>query len=305
MQEEAIAIDNSALIVQGNLSTEKKGIQEYFTANLDLYRNLSVSEEHYDFIVWPESVASQWYNADRRRYDEQSPNPFPNAKVPLLYGGLSYQRGVSSTGVSEVEIYNSALLKEPFSDVSELYSKRILMPFGEYVPFTNYFPWIRNLTPIKKDFNIGKNLYPISIQVDDGKIIKAGVSICYEDLSAEINRGFVKNGAQVLINLTNDAWYGDTPAPFQHDLLARQRAIESRRYLLRSTNTGLTSLISSRGERIRVLPLFTEASEVFNFKILDRRTMFVEYGYTPLYLVLGLTFFSCLVLDRRRYHLDC
>jgi apolipoprotein N-acyltransferase len=275
----------AALVVQGNLSIEEKGKQEFLKVNLDRYKELSnkIFDEKVDFIIWPESVFSAWLNLETLSYNSLDGDTLTAISKPLLYGGLAYVRTAD-----DAKMYNAALLWQNSTISSQYYAKRILMPFGEYVPFASTFPLIRKFTPIDKDFSMGEVLSPIKIELAEGKIVNAGVSICYEDLSSNLSRQIVKNGAQVLVNLTNDAWYGDSPAPFQHDLLARFRAIETRRYLVRSTNTGFTTLTDPFGKIIDKIQLFQSDAKVFTFFSLNRTTLYVQYGDFPLLCLFAL-----------------
>ena len=291
-------INKRVLVVQGNLGIEKKGKSEYLEANLEKYRELSskFSENDYDLIVWPESVVGTWLDQSIERYDFRAPDPFINAKKPLLYGGLSYKRSNS-----DISIYNSAMLRQVDGSVSAPYSKKILMPFGEYVPGAKTFPVIRNFTPIERDFSVGESDMPIEInQNEPASSMQLGVSICYEDLSTSQSTKLVNNKANLFINLTNDAWYGDSPAPYQHDLLARYRAIENRRFMLRSTNTGYTTLSNSRGEILRDLPIFKEASEVWDVILLNRTTLYSLHGNIVLMLMIPTLVFLILIGRIRR-----
>jgi apolipoprotein N-acyltransferase len=109
--------------------------------------------------------------------------------------------------------------------------------------------------------------------------IKIAPLICYEDLIPELSRGFVREKkADLLVNLTNDAWYGRTVAPWQHARLAQLRAIETRRSLLRVTNTGVTSFINAKGEMVKTLPIFTSAVLKTEVEILQGETFYVRFG---------------------------
>jgi apolipoprotein N-acyltransferase len=103
--------------------------------------------------------------------------------------------------------------------------------------------------------------------------------ICYEDLMPELSRKFVsQTRANLLVNLTNDAWYGKSVGPWQHLRLAQSRAIETRRSLLRVTNTGVTSLVNAKGEIVKTLPMFTPATLQTEVDILNEETFYVRFG---------------------------
>jgi apolipoprotein N-acyltransferase len=109
--------------------------------------------------------------------------------------------------------------------------------------------------------------------------VRVAPLICYEDLMPELSRGFVKTGkTNILVNLTNDAWYGRTVAPWQHARLSQWRAIETRRSLVRVTNTGVTAVINPKGEMTQSLPLFTAAVLRADVALLDGETLYVRFG---------------------------
>lgn len=292
-----LAEQKTAIVVQGNLDIHEKGALSYFEANLKRYQGLSEdslksSEEKdipIDFIIWPETVMNKWTPSFLSRYTDISYDPFPGLEVPLLYGTLAYflEEGQSQ---AKALTYNAAIVRSKGGIISSFYAKRILMPFGEYIPFVETFPWLRKIVPMQGGFTKGAVELPIQIPVKEGEDINAGILICYEDLSAQLSREYAMAGAQVLINLTNDAWYGNSPAPYQHDLLARFRSIETRRAMIRSTNTGYTTLITPRGEIENHLPLFEEATGIFKFPLLERETIYARHGDVPLYIILGVLF---------------
>ena len=182
-------------------------------------------------VVWPESAA--W--------------PFSYERDPGLRRDVERltKRGCSvmlnSTVEEEGEYYNAALLVTPSGDVHR-YRKRHLVPFGEYVPFKKFLPMIDRLARNAGDYSAGGKPSPLALGEH-----KIGTAICYEiTFPAEVAHQ-VRAGATVLTTLTNDAWYGDTSAPWQHFRAARFRAAENRRPLIRSAITGVSGLISPTG----------------------------------------------------------
>lgn len=290
----------NALLVQGNLDIYEKGSMSFLEANIRTYQRLTKealdNDSSIDFIVWPETVMNRWTPVMFETYPDSIMDPFLELSKPLLYGTLSYflEEGGDR---ADAKMYNGSILRDSNGFISGHYAKRVLMPFGEYVPFGDIFPFIRSLVPLQGEFSKGEVVEPLKIELTDKPVVEAGVLICYEDLVSSLSRDYVKRGANVLINLTNDAWYGNSPAPYQHDLLARFRAIETRRALLRSTNTGLTTFINSRGEIEASLPLFQEAYKVSSVPLLDKETIYVKFGDYPLY---GVLFFMFLYLVKER-----
>ena len=137
-------------------------------------------------------------------------------------------------------------------DTIGVYNKVHLVPFGEYTPLLTYLPFLEKLTAAGGDFVPGDGHKPI--KTDIGNI---GILICYEGAFPSITNETVREGAQVLVNLTNDAWYDRTSAPFQHFAFSIFRAIETDRYVLRAANTGISAIIDPKGvlmQKRRSLP---------------------------------------------------
>jgi apolipoprotein N-acyltransferase len=127
------------------------------------------------------------------------------------------------------------------------YDKQFLLAFGEYLPFGDTFPILYKWSPHSGSFSAGKTLDPLTVDLK-GKEHKVSVLICYEDiLPSFTNRAVAYAKPELLVNMTNDAWFGDTAEPWQHLALAKFRAVEHRRYLVRSTNSGVSAIIDPVG----------------------------------------------------------
>lgn len=297
-------------LIQGNLDTDEKGDVTRLDANLFRYQELSdtATEQGASLLLWPESVISRWV-PQRLTTLRNTPNdPYPAQRVPLLFGGLSYRQrtqqeldellaGMYGTPDSALlralgyYRFNTAFGIDAAGTILGLYHKRVLMPFGEYLPFGRIFPQLRGLSPHSGDFDPGDVHTPITfpqlrVAPPGGGATTAAVNvmplICYEDLVPGLAAEAVKAGAQLLVNLTNDAWYGRTAAPYQHHLLAQWRAIETRRPLLRATNTGLTAVVDPLGRTSATLPIFTAGYLLAEVPLLDVKTVYVRWGDAPL-----------------------
>jgi apolipoprotein N-acyltransferase len=139
-------------------------------------------------------------------------------------------------------MYHSAVFMAPDGTVLGRYDKVHLVPWGEYIPFKDFFSFAKNLTQQAGDMTHG---WRRMVFASGGHTF--AVFICYEEIFGDEIRQFVRNGAQVLINISDDGWYGDTCAPWQTLNMSRMRAIENRRWLLRDTNTGVTAMIDPYG----------------------------------------------------------
>lgn len=307
-------------IVQGNLDLEEKRDVSLLSANLERYRNLTKlaleAEPGLSLIVWPESVVIDWMPIEQKQLASTRYDPFPQLTVPLLYGGLSFeprsvedlQRYRDKLGASYGSLrnlryrrFNSAIVRGAEGEVLGVFHKKVLMPLGEYLPFEETFPQVRALSPYSGDFSPGKNNVVIAVpdRMLPDVIMKVGPLICYEDIVPEMAAESVRGGANLLVNITNDAWYGNTHAPYQHNLLASWRAIENRRFLIRSTNTGFTSVVDPRGEITNTLPIFSEGFTIAELGLFDELSIFTKFGELPGRSISILILILCLFVGAR------
>ncbi len=182
-------------------------------------------------VLWPE--VGSWFQSDDPRTLALVNRVATAANAPFIAGMF----GHDATGT-----YNSAVFVDPAGAIAGRYDKIHLVPFGEYVPYRDLFFFAKKLTHQLVDLQRGHERKVFSW---DGHTF--GVFICYESVFADEIRHFALNGAQVLVNISDDGWYGDTSAPWQHLNMARMRAIENDRWLLRDTNNGVTTVIDPSG----------------------------------------------------------
>ena len=207
---------------------------------------------------------------------EGSPPPeFVPALPPgatLVFGARSF-RGIPDG--PDMKAFNSAFLIDSTGRVLGHYHKQVLLAFGEYIPFAPVLARVPFMPPIGEGFTRGAG--PVTLDLPGG--VKAAPLICYEDIMPELARRFVKEkGADLLVNLTNDAWFGDTVAARQHARLAQWRSIETRRTLVRVTNTGLTAVVNPKGEITAELPIFSPGVLKAKVEIMEGETPYVKYG---------------------------
>jgi len=223
---------------------------------------------HPDLVAWPESPAP---------FVEQDPR-FQNSMVqiahtvnsPLVVGGI----GVDYSDADHAwHDYNSAIVVSADGARVGRYDKIHLVPFGEYVPFKNLLFFARKLTGRVSEFTRGS----------DRKVFRLGghrygVFICYEAVFADEVRQFARLGAEVLVNISDDGWYGDTSAPWQHLNMARMRAIENRRWLLRDTNNGVTAAIDPYGRVRQSIPRHVVDALPARFGFRNDITFYTAHG---------------------------
>jgi len=236
-----------------------------------IYKNLSASlaSQGPRLIIWPETAVPFYLQFDKNL----GPEVFDmsrHANAYLFTGAPAY-KGYAQ----DVEYYNSAFLISPEGEIIGKYDKTHLVPFGEYVPLKKYLPFIHKLVVGVGDFTPGKRLEPLEFEGNS-----FGVLICFESIFPELARGFIKKGAGFLINITNDAWFGRTSAPYQHFSQSIFRAVENKVFLIRAANTGISGVIDPVG-RVRVQSgIFTREAIGDEIKLRDARlfTFYSRYG---------------------------
>jgi apolipoprotein N-acyltransferase len=218
-------------------------------------------------VLWPE-VAS-WFQSDDPRTQAVLAQVARSAHAPFIAG----MAGVDPSG-----FYNSAVFTNPDGSIHGRYDKIHLVPFGEYVPFRNLFFFAHKLTNQLGDTQRGTERKVFTAPGPDGQPHTFGIFICYESVFADEVRHFALNGAQVLVNVSDDGWYGDTSAPWQHLNMARMRAIENRRWILRDTNNGVTTVIDPYGRVTLSAPRHTLTSLVARYGYRSDLTFYTRYG---------------------------
>jgi apolipoprotein N-acyltransferase len=220
-------------------------------------------------IIWPESPAPFYINDPAFRRTLSDIARRNNAYVVAGVVGVRH----SGRADSSSELLNSAALVGPSGEWSARYDKIHLLPFGEYVPFKRLFFFIEKISKEAGDFGRGSERKVFDL---GGK--KLGVFICYESIFPDEVLLFARNGAQVFANTSNDEWFGDVSAPWQHLNMARMRAIENRRWLLRSTNTGVTASIDPYGRLVAQAPRNTRTGLLAPYALVSETTFYTRHG---------------------------
>jgi apolipoprotein N-acyltransferase len=271
----AIPADHSALLVQANVPILEGSdwTKEYFNDTLRSLSGISLDPQsgpHPDLIVWPESPAP-FYATDPLFRDAVS-DVARRSNAWLLAGNIG-TRNASTTPDQTTEIYNSASLVSPNGEWVSRYDKVHLVPFGEYVPFKQIFSFAGGLTKEVGDFSRGASRTPL-----DAGGTKLGTFICYESIFPDDIRQFANNGAQVLVNISNDGWYGDSGAYAQHLKQSRMRAVENNRWLLLDTNTGVTAVIDPYGRIVASAPRKTRTVLRAPYALSSATTFYTRHG---------------------------
>jgi len=264
----------NTVMIQGNVSLQRKHDMTYFTVNRDQYLKTSTAVAERDsLIIWPESTITEFISASTTDAQQAPILPFLNNGSAFLVGGLTYR--------SQQEYFNSSILIRPDGTLDTPYHKMILMPFGEYTPFATLLPWLADINSTAGQFTAGESAQVLSFNLSNNTTVKLSPLICYEDIVPLIAREATSRGAQMLVNQTNDAWFGNTVAPYQHHLIASFRAIENRRFLLRSTNTGVTAVVDPMGRTLASLLPYTESVLPMEISLLTYTSF---YTSVPVYL---------------------
>jgi apolipoprotein N-acyltransferase len=208
---------------------------------------------HPDLVVWPESPAP-FFESDPR-FQQALATIARQQQAPLIVGSLGEDFSPNEDqDEQEGREYNSALVIGADGARVGRYDKIHLVPFGEYIPFRRLLFFAHKLTGRVSDFTRGDQRKVFILAGQNGQRHRYGVFICYESAFADEVRQFARLGAEVLVNVSDDAWYGDTSAPWQHLNIARMRAIENRRWILRDTNNGVTAVIDPYGRVRQSIP---------------------------------------------------
>ncbi len=221
-------------LIQGNIPQELKWQPQFRSYIMDQQLGLSflAAKDAPQLIIWPEASLPVIPQEDPA-YLEMVRNFSLQTRIPVLLGAVTKDNNDC--------YYNSALLIPPEETGLLEYRKIHRVPFGEYVPLKNVFPFLEGLAPIG-DITAGKR-YTVFKSAQDFSVL-----ICFEDVFPELSRRFVRLGAKILVNITNDAWYGKTSASFQHLQASIFRAVENRVNLVRSANTGISAFILPSGK---------------------------------------------------------
>ena len=157
--------------------------------------------------------------------------------------------------------------------VVDYYDKVHLVPFGEYVPLKKYIPFVHRLVPAAGDFSAGKKVKLINSQG-----LKIGALVCFETIFPDISRKFATQEAELLVNLTNDAWFGRTSAPYQHLSMAVLRCVENGLPMARAANTGISAVICANGKIVNTSKLFSRENLQTKIKLAQIKTFYSQSG---------------------------
>jgi apolipoprotein N-acyltransferase len=269
-----VASTKQAVLVQQNVPVlDSEWPQAFYDRTLFELSQITVDTAHHmapgtpTLIIWPESPAPFYINDEKLIHWLAAMAQDTHAHLIIGATGLT-----ASAGGERLPL-NSALVMGPQGNIVGSYDKIHLVPFGEYVPARNLLFFAKKLTREVGEFGRGTER-----KVFDLNGVKTGVFICYESAFPEEVREFAAGGAEVLVNISNDGWYGDTSAPYQHLEMARMRAIENDRWVLVATNTGITVSIDPYGRVVKQAGRNERTALVVPFGTRAGTTFYTRYG---------------------------
>ena len=270
-------------IVQGNQPL----IGRRNALKVHLARTAELKQKGVDLVIWSEG-ATGMSNRDTPDYDEVRRVITDRLGVPTIVGGM-----LSKRVGGHYTAFNSALLADKSGKIIGRYDKQYLLAFGEYLPFGETFPKLYDYSPNSSRFSSGKSLEPLVFGEH-----RIAALICYEDILPDFVNKMVRHASpDLLVNLTNDAWFGDSTEPWIHMALAKMRAIEHRRYLIRSTNSGVSVIIDPVGRTPLTSGTFKEEALIGVAKWMKGTTLYEIIGDVPWYLA-GAAIFLMAFLRR-------
>jgi apolipoprotein N-acyltransferase len=245
--------------------------------------SLELKNQGAELVIWPEFTVPI-YPLQTPHYKDQF-IAFSRRHVPLLTGFTDFR--------NDDNVFNSAMLFN--GNKIEKYDKFHLTPFGEYVLFRRWLFFVKKITDQIGDFTPGKTLHNLNFA---GHWL--ATPICYEVIYPELARELAARGAEVIITISNDSWFGKSAAPYQHLAMAVFRSIENRRFLLRSTSNGISALVDPAGRIVYQSPLHKNDSFLASFQDLKYKTIFTRWGYLFPYLCFILVLLDWLRLLIKR-----
>ena len=279
-----------AVVVQGNIDQSLKWDSDFQEETVSIYKKLSLESADFkpQLIIWPETALPYFFQDT----SHLSKVVFEAAKITnanILFGSPAYVKDKDN-----IFYYNRAYIISK-NRVLDYYDKVHLVPFGEYVPLKRYIPFVHRLVPAAGDFSTGKKVKPIH-----SPDLTMGALICFETIFPDISRKLAVQGAEFLVNLTNDAWFGHTSAPYQHLSMAVFRCVENGLPMARSANTGISAFILATGKIVDTSKLFVREILQKKIQLTHKKTFYSQLGDIFAILLTVATIIKFLWILKRR-----
>jgi apolipoprotein N-acyltransferase len=267
-------------LIQGNIAQDQKWDKEFQEETIARYESLSreAAAKGAELIVWPETAVPFFFQSDTP-YQQRLLNLIRELRTPFLFGAVGWQ----PKGLTEVTLFNRAYVVSSSAEVVGYYDKIKLAPFGEYIPFqSSILFFLDKLVEGIGDFAAGTE--PKVFAFSHERQEQFGVLICYEGIFPDLARRFVANGADFLVNITNDAWFGRSSAPYQHLVMEAMRAVENRVPLVRAANTGFSAIVAVDGQILSQTPLYKTTSLVEDLAWPQVSSFYAHHGDIFVYI---------------------
>jgi apolipoprotein N-acyltransferase len=281
-------------IVQPNVDLAVKWKPEFKDSTLKLIERLTreAATPDVELIVFPETCAPIYIDGRLPVFKHRLLLLARELDVSIYIGFLNH--GYDGPN-GELSIYNSSGLVTPDGRLVK-YDKRHLLPFGEQLPLSWKYRWLRKINFGQSNFFPGTPTPPLEVS---GASFSFTPLICFESVVPYLCREGVEQGAGILVNITNDGWFGDTPGPFQHAQMSILRAVEFRRYLVRSANSGVSMIVDPTGRVLSSLGLYVQGILTADITPLDDRTFYSRFGDWPLFILSILLIGVAALIPRR------
>ena len=267
-QEKGLQVKTA--VIQANIDQSVKWKPAYQVKTMSRYFSLtrSLKNTQTDLIVWPET-ALPFFFQNNRRFSAKIMALSKEMNAAMVFGSPAYERSAK-----EIRYYNRAYMAVPGLKTPLYYDKKHLVPFGEYVPLKRYLPFLHRLVQAAGDFAQGEKTEPLRHQD-----LSLGILICFEAIFPEMGRCLADQGANLLVNLTNDAWFGRSSAPYQHLSMAVFRTVENRVPMVRAANTGISAFIGANGKILTKSNIFEQSVLVHSVPVNSpSQTFYTRFG---------------------------
>jgi apolipoprotein N-acyltransferase len=263
--------DMKVALIQPNMDPEVKWDSRYIDRNFEVLLRMTrqVAPQHPDLVIWPET-ATPCYLIRQRKHFIKVRDLVDETGLFLLTGSPDYAYIEEK---DEYQYFNSAFFFAPGRREIQRYSKMQLVPFSEKIPYDETIPLLRKINMGEADFTPGQDWTIFHHPKADFAVL-----ICFESIFPQLARGFKERGADFLVIITNDGWFGRTPAPYQHAQIAIFRAIENRISIARCANTGVSMIIDPFGRVSHQTPIFEEKTVLAELPLWSESTFYQRHG---------------------------
>ena len=284
--------------VQANIDQAHKWNEAYRQETLNRYADLSKqAANHIDLLIWPEAATPFLFEREPA-YQGEILQIAHDAQSPLLFGSptLRYEKNGSPY------LLNSAYLLTSSGQIGGRYDKRHLVPFGEYIPLKALLFFLEKFVVGIGDFKSGTGQLTLALPQDPQSVeARFGVAICFEVIFPDEVRQMAKEGADFLVTITNDAWFGESAAPYQHFGMVVFRAVENRTAFARAANTGISGFIAPDGHILSTTPIFSQAAITETIPLRTTTSFYTRYGDVFAWACVIMATLLTLISRRRMY----